>query len=414
MILHAVRAAASRRLGLGVAALAFIASFGVACAPGDDAAPAEASSEVSEGANWTPVSTNADAIAVIKKAIADQKGEAAKGHAKASVNVARGDSDAALDLDARNAMLNAVLYDQTKNESYAKGAVAILGAWAQQKTTFSGDNGFLVASWDVSTMARAAQILKMRQAPGWKALQPSFEAWVRQVAEDEWLPNGEAREGTTPNLSTSNAAGRWELTNVTNRTLTMIEATMHVARLVGDLAWFERCVNLYKSVAKVTPIDLSKEKDPRKWAALTSDKTPTYFIDDVGRNADEVRRNNNDPTRNDEWHPQAGLAAAVQIAELAKSVNKPDGSAYEDLYALSGNILKTSVERYAAEAVAGDKNYIPFFRAAVNRYGAAKMPSSVELLGIREDGTSAVGAKNGKADPVLNFLCYNWGFYEYL
>lgn len=417
MALDTARRLFPRHPGRYLASLAFIAALAVACQPQDDFTSEELSSDLSEGAtDWTPVKLGPGALDTIKAAIAAQKGEAAKGHAKARIDVGAHESDADLDLDGRNAMLNAVLYDQTKDKSYAKATVAILSAWSKEKTTFSGENGFLVASWNVTAMVRAAQILKARKAPGWKELQPDFEGWVRRVAEDEWLPaSGEGPKGKEgPNLVEANGQGRWELRNVTNRTLTMIEATMHVARLVEDRAWFQRCVNLYKSMAKVTPIDLSKEKDPLLYKKLTLDKTPTYFIDNLGRNTDEVRRLDGNPKRNDGWHPQAGLASAIQICELAKSVKKPDGSAYEDLYALSDDILKTSVEHYAAEAVSTDKTYIPVFRAIVDHYGKDAMPHSADLLTYREDGKNPIYSKDKKKDPVLNFLCFNWGFHDYL
>jgi hypothetical protein len=382
---------------------------GVRNAPGVDESP------VTPTRTWDPAKLRAEAVETIKKAIADQNGEAAKGHAKAHVDVGANQLDDDLDLDARNAMMNAVLYDQTGDASYAKAAATILKAWSDQGTTFSGQNGFLVAAWNVTAMVRAAQILKSRSAPGWTDVQARFEGWARDVAESQWLPaSGKARKGTTPHLLESSGTGEWELRNVTNRTLTMIEATMHVARLVGDRAWFQRGVELYKRVAKVSLIDLSKEPDPANYQLLMNDNTQTYFIDTDGTNTDEARRDAKDKQRNDEWHPQAGLAAAVQICELAKSVKKPDGSAYEDLYALSNHILKTSVEHYAAEAVQSKKTYIPFFRAIVHQYGEHAMPSSVKLLAYREDGSHPIASKKGKSDPVFNFLCYNWGFYEYL
>jgi hypothetical protein len=237
--------------------------------------------------------------------------------------------------DGENALLTAAMFSHTKDANYAKHSANILLAWARTNRSFSGKNGFLASAWGVGAMARAARILKENNSSEWSRIEPTFVPWVVGVAETYWLPRDPARPlpDTKPQL-----LSKWEMENISNRTFTALEATLHVAYLIEDKSWFAGGVKMYQEIL------------------------PKFVLTDSGMNADDYR--------GDPWHRQAGIASAVQICELAKRYGY-------DLYGIHNNALRSVAEYYAPQV---NNQFIPFWRTAVDAYGAANVPQSAALL----------------------------------
>lgn len=243
--------------------------------------------------------------------------------------------------DGEHALMTAAMFSHTGDRQYAEYCAKILLAWANTNKNFTGKNGFLASAWGVGAMARAARILKETHAPEWLEIEGPFKKWAIKTAETYWLPRDglPSKEGATPQLLSD-----WENKNVSNRTFTALEATLHVAHLVDDDQWFALGIEKYKAIL------------------------PKFFTDKSGKHADDFR--------GDPWHKQASLASATQICQLAK------GKGYS-LFSINENVLKTSVEYYAMEI---NNQYVPFWPLFVDHYGSKETPQSYRLL-IRDKGS---------------------------
>jgi hypothetical protein len=262
--------------------------------------------------------------------------------------------------DAHNALMTAISYTHRKNDEYARYSASILLAWATKNQTFTGKNGFLASAWGVGAMARAARILKESGSAEWGRIQEPVTTWMTRVAQTYWLPrDGKTRlAGTKPQL-----LEKWEMNNISNRTMTALEATMHVAYLIGDDHWFAAAVNKYREIL------------------------PRFVVKASGENSDHFR--------GDPWHRQAGIASAVQLSVLAKRKGY-------DLFPLHNEALRRSAEFYAPIV---HTQFIPFWTAIVEHYGQDKMPHSTNLL-QRDKGSYYAWYIHG-----LEFL---WGFPRFL
>ncbi len=352
------------------------------CDSGDSLDGSTGPSEPNAGLEELPLS--AMHLRIVKDAIDVQGQAAGQGHAVKHVHVESYQSSPALEKDATNALLGAVLFANLKERKYATQAAAILGNWAKMQTTFSGANGFLVSAWEVGAMTRAAQVLKDHQAPEWTAIAPSFQAWARRVAESYWMPAGERLPGTNPEL-----LNQWELDNVSNRTMTALEATMHVAKLLGERDWFDKGVILYKDLVDYEGLD--RDLPNRKRDASFN----RFFLEANGKNADD--------SRGDPWHRQAGLASCVQICQMASEMLDPAGSPY-DLYPLHDNIVKKSCEYYAPKV---QDQYIPFWDVAYRHYASEgiSMPNTKNLL-ERPKGNYWTNTVHAVYDKLWGFGTY--------
>jgi hypothetical protein len=262
--------------------------------------------------------------------------------------------------DGENALLTAALFAETRDETYARYSATILADWAKVNRSFTGKNGFLEAAWGVGAMARAARILKEHKSPEWQKIEGKVTRWFIDTAESQWLPRNPERPlpDTSPQLLSS-----WEMNNVSNRTFTSLEATLHVAYLIGDDAWFNKGIEKYKEIL------------------------PKFFNDASGKHADDFRK--------DAWHIQAGIASAVQICKLA-------GRKKHDLFPLQNHAVLRSAEYYAPRITT---QFIPFWEALVAHYGTQKAPQSANVLS-RDKGSYYAWYIHG--------VEFNWGLPQFL
>jgi hypothetical protein len=290
-----------------------------------------------------------------------------------------------LTTDANNAIFNAVAYtlvSGSERARYGKAAAQILNAWATTNEGFSGPNGFLCAAWNVGAMARAAFILKQLGSPEYAAIQARFEAWAEKTAQTYWLPIDATKPlpGSKPQL-----LQRWELEHVSNRSLVSLEATLHVARLRKNAAWFQRAVAKYKQF-----VDYKAFRRPLNEPGAGT----TYFVDATGKN--------NDHFRGDPWHRTAGLASSVHIAEVVKLETG------EDLFRANDSILKKSLELYSGSL---DGIIIPFWSLAAQRFPESEKIRAVAQQQARQELPPAGSNLTWKRAQILQ---YCWGRTETL
>lgn len=281
--------------------------------------------------------------------------------------------------DAENALLHAAAYARVtgpEREAHARSAAAILSAWAAQNKGFIGPNGWLCAAWNLGAMARAAYVLKRLEAEEYEEIRADFEAWAVFTAQVYLLPREKALPDTRPQL-----LQHWENEHVSNRTLTGLEAVLHVARLVGDQAWYQAVVQRYKQVIRWRDFRAPREEPG---------SGTTYFVNANGEN--------NDHFRGDAWHQTAGLAACLQICEVVKA------DTGEDLFHREDGILKESLEFYADLMEPRGGAPIPVWDIAARAYPDSEKIQAIALRQKTHERSSSIGT----------IVQYSWGISDLL
>lgn len=119
-----------------------------------------------------------------------------------------------------------------KKAEHARKAVEILDAWATKNKKFEGSNAPLEASWAVTSMVRAAEILKYMWSDEWKktGVEGRLNAWLDKII--------------LPLVST-------RITWTNNWNLTMAEARMQFAIFRENKAEFDWAVREFKRILDV-------------------------------------------------------------------------------------------------------------------------------------------------------------------
>ena len=227
-------------------------------------------------------------------------------------------------------------------------------------------------------MARSAYILKTLKAPEYEAVRSNFEKWAVYTTQAYLLPIDERHPlpDTKPEL-----ANNWELKHVSNRTMVGLEATIHVARLVGNRRWYRSAVDKYQRL-----ICWKDFRAPRDEPGCGT----TFFVNGQGEN--------NDHYRGDPWHRTAGLASCLQICEIVKS------DTGEDMFHREGDILKKSLEYYANILDPERGVPIPTWDLAARTFPDSQAIQSVALRQKAHETPSSIGT----------IIQYSWGLSDLL
>lgn len=322
----------------------------------------------------SPVLPSAGVLNATLDSLKKRGAEATKGHAADAKRRDSHASESLLTRDGENAMLNAVAYaglpkGSAQRAAYGKAAAGILDNLANENNQFSGKQGFLSAAWGVGAMARAANILKKADSPEYRAIAPKFEAWAERTAQSQWIPI----DGKTVLPSTKpELLNPWEASHASNRTMTALEATLHVAELTDNKQWMKTAGDQYKGLVQF---------DNFKKADGAGSEGSTFFTNAAGKTGDD--------SRGDAWHQTAGLAASMQICEIMK---RQTG---EDMFNFQGGILEKSLQHYA-QGINSTDGLIPFWDVAASRFPDS--PAIARMASMQQDtGNSSVGQ-------------FSWGF----
>jgi hypothetical protein len=198
-------------------------------------------------------------------------------------------------LDSRAAYTQALLWNLTGDEAYARNAVAIMNAWSAMFTGgHINSNAPLQASWYGSVFPRAAELMRATY-PAWAA---SDIERFKQMLRTSYLPN------IGKNVACAN--GNWEAS--------AIEALVAISVFLDDRAGFDKGMAMWR---RRTPAYLYLESDgalpvqppncPKTDAALISYwLNPGMFVDGLAQE-----------TCRDYGHMGGGVAALINAAETA-------------------------------------------------------------------------------------------------
>jgi hypothetical protein len=198
-------------------------------------------------------------------------------------------------IDSRAAYTQALLWNLTGNEVYARNAVAIMNAWS---ATFTGghinSNAALQASWYGSVFPRAAELMRATY-PAWAAA--DIERF-KQMLRTSYLPN------ISKNVACAN--GNWEAS--------AIEALAAISVFLDDRAGFDKAMAMWR---RRTPAYLYLESDgalpvPPPGCAKSDTALVSYWLN-PGKFVDGLAQE----TCRDYGHMSGGVAALINTAETA-------------------------------------------------------------------------------------------------
>jgi hypothetical protein len=277
--------------------------------------------------------------------------------------------------DGEAVLLHAIKFKQLggkskQAEAQAKAAVKILHAWAKanpgvHRAESGSDpfrNGWLVSSWGFGAMARGAFLLKSEGSEDYQGVAKDVEKWLQGTADKVWkkMPGSK---------SSGQLDSSWERQNVSNRTFASLEATLHVARLVGNEAWFNEGLQAFVGFAQ-------------------------SYVDPSGKNKDDER--------NDNWHPYAGIASGFQILRLGDVAHAKNGTTPREWESARAAMVRTS-EYYAnSKFTYFNRTAMPMWRAAVMGLGERRAPHTAAVFQT---------LRNNPNEEVEGFgVQFLWGF----
>jgi hypothetical protein len=211
--------------------------------------------------------------------------------------------------DGMAAYAQALLWYVTRDEAYARNAIAIMNAWSSTLRGHSNSNGPLQQGWAGATWPRGAEIIRHTYT-GWAAADIArFETMLKT----QYLPGV---------INGSGANGNWELT--------MIDAAIGIGVFLDDKATFDKAVAMWRQripayfyMATDGPKPLPAPRGNSDWSGAT------VFMDGI---AEETCR--------DLTHTQYSIASAMYVAETALIQGV-------DLYKEQEKRLATTVEFHA-------------------------------------------------------------------
>jgi hypothetical protein len=202
--------------------------------------------------------------------------------------------------DAAAAYTQTLLWQYTKNQTYAKNAVKILNAWAEElKGGHTNSNGPLQAAWAAELFARAAEILKYTD-PDWT--QPEKDK-VTAMFREQYLPDIKRMFVGSVGCYNNN----WQASG--------IEAMLNMAVFNKDTSLFNDAAAKWRSLVPAYIYLKSDGARPRdtSWCPRNEEQIvkqwhdPSVWVD--GLSSETCR---------DLEHTAYGLAAIINAAETAR------------------------------------------------------------------------------------------------